>query len=95
MTPITAITWRLNVRTHDRWAYCKQCGARLSYQVGSIMWQCRDDDVCISCSAKASAEKMMGDLRESLGLKRELSKETRAAIKQSRELAAQRAGEGK
>lgn len=50
----------------SRWARCKKCRAELSYYVGSIRWQCRDDDLCVKCDSEKSVGEIMERFKTSL-----------------------------
>lgn len=44
-------------------ARCEKCGESLSYQIGSVVWQHKDNDLCPACEAQIAVDRSMRGLQ--------------------------------
>lgn len=44
-------------------ARCEKCHASLSYEIGSIAWQCADRDLCPSCEGDEVGAQIVAAMR--------------------------------
>lgn len=41
---------------------CVKCGSGLSYEYGSIMWNCQERDLCPGCAAEEAVDRIFADM---------------------------------
>ncbi|HDY66333.1 hypothetical protein LCGC14_1499430 [marine sediment metagenome] len=50
-------------RHFDKSVHCEDCKSILDYEIGSIAWECKENDLCPECSASRSVKRIFDKLK--------------------------------